>query len=168
MPTAKRLRAHGEARPLLGREQPARRSKQHAVSGRVLCPPPTAPEDRELMAQDDDLELPLTAGAGEHANEAAQEPVQHTRQHHPSSEPVPHRSPAGPARRFKFLYPTSLGSLRSRMASGAGAGWRVGFVKSIILISRGMLLAQSGLQLATRSRPPVSSRRSGGHQASAV
>ena len=35
------------------------------------------------MAQDDDLELPLTAAAGEHANEAAQKPVQHTRQHHP-------------------------------------------------------------------------------------
>jgi hypothetical protein len=33
------------------------------------------------VAQDDDLKLPLTTAAGEHADEAAQEPVQQTRQH---------------------------------------------------------------------------------------
>jgi hypothetical protein len=33
------------------------------------------------VAQDDDLKLPLTAAADEHADEVAQEPVQQTRQH---------------------------------------------------------------------------------------
>jgi hypothetical protein len=41
-----------------------------------LRPLPAAPEDRQLVAQHDDLKLPLTTTAGEHADEAAQEPVQ--------------------------------------------------------------------------------------------
>jgi hypothetical protein len=40
------------------------------------------------MAQDDDFELPLTAAPGEHANDAAQEPIQQTHQHDAQSEPI--------------------------------------------------------------------------------
>ncbi len=40
------------------------------------------------MTQDHDLELPLTAPAREHANDAAQEPIQQTHQHDAQSEPI--------------------------------------------------------------------------------
>jgi hypothetical protein len=40
------------------------------------------------VTQDHDLELPLTASAREHANDAAQEPIQQTRQHDAQSEPI--------------------------------------------------------------------------------
>jgi hypothetical protein len=45
---------------------------------------PSAPEDRELVAHDDDLKIPLIAAADEHAHNSAQEPVQQTPQHHAS------------------------------------------------------------------------------------
>jgi hypothetical protein len=80
VPAAKRLRA-AKTGPALGREQPAGRREQGSVDARVLRPFPSALENRQLVAQDDDFELPLTASTGEHANEATQEPVQHARQH---------------------------------------------------------------------------------------
>ena len=49
------------------------------------------------MAQDDDLELPLTT-AGEHADEAAQKPVQQRHQHDAQSEPARPQSPTRPSR----------------------------------------------------------------------
>jgi hypothetical protein len=70
----------GKARPPLGRKQPAHRGKQRTVSGRVLRPPPSASQDRDLVAQNHDLELALTAPAGEQTNETAEEPVQQTGQ----------------------------------------------------------------------------------------
>jgi hypothetical protein len=73
MPTAERLRTDREARPPLGRKQSAGRSKQRTVSGRVLRPPPAAPQDRNLVAQNHDLELALTAAAGEQTEETAQD-----------------------------------------------------------------------------------------------
>jgi hypothetical protein len=55
------------------------------------------------VTQDHDLELPLTASAREHANDAAQEPIQQTRQHDAQSEPISkHCRPGG----IEFLYPT--------------------------------------------------------------
>ena len=81
VPAAKRLRAHRKAGPRCGREQPARGSEQGAVGGRVPRPLSSSPEDRELVAQDHDLKLTLTPAAGEQANDAAQQPVQQTRQH---------------------------------------------------------------------------------------
>jgi hypothetical protein len=63
------------------REEAARRSEQGWVDGRVPRPLPATPEDRELVAQDDDLELPLTTAADQHADEVAQEPVQQSRHH---------------------------------------------------------------------------------------
>jgi len=88
VPAAERLRADRKAGPSLGREQPADRSEQGLVGGRVLRPLPSAPEDRQLVAQHDDLKLPLTAAAGEHADEAAQEPVQQRHQQDAQSEPA--------------------------------------------------------------------------------
>jgi hypothetical protein len=41
-----------------------------------------------MVTQDHDLELPLTAPAREHANDAAQEPIQQTHQHDAQSEPI--------------------------------------------------------------------------------
>jgi hypothetical protein len=55
----------------------------------VLRPLPSSPEDRELVAQDGDLKLPLAAAAGEQADDPAEEPIQQTRQHDAQSEPVP-------------------------------------------------------------------------------
>jgi hypothetical protein len=46
VPAAERLRADRKAGPALGREQPADRSEQGPVDGRVRRPPPAAPEDR--------------------------------------------------------------------------------------------------------------------------
>jgi hypothetical protein len=57
------------------------RTEQGSVDERVLRPPPASPEDRELVAQNNDLKLPLTTAAGEQVNKAAQESVQQTRQH---------------------------------------------------------------------------------------
>jgi hypothetical protein len=71
--------------------------------------PPSAPQDRDLVAQDHDLELALTAAAGEQTNETAEEPVQQTGQQDPQSEPL---RPSPPARRLgqiEFLYPTGHG-----------------------------------------------------------
>jgi hypothetical protein len=98
VPAAERLRTDRKAGRSLGREQPAYRSEQGLVDGRVLRPLPPAPEDRQLVAQHDDLKLPLTTTAGEHADEAAQEPVQHRHQQDAQSEPPRPRSPTRPSR----------------------------------------------------------------------
>jgi hypothetical protein len=90
----------------------AGRSEQGSVGGRVLRPLSTAPEDRQLVAQDDDLELPLTAAVGEHANEPAEKPVEQTDQHDAQFEPLRRRSrtrPSPPRGRIEFLYPTGCG-----------------------------------------------------------
>jgi hypothetical protein len=111
VPAAERLRTDRKAGPSLGREQLAYRSEQGPVGGRVPRPLPAAPEDRQLVAQHDDLKLPLTTTAGEHADEAAQKPVQQRHQHDAQSEPARPRSPTRPSRpESNFLYPTG-GSL---------------------------------------------------------
>jgi hypothetical protein len=97
VPTQKRLRAYREAGPAIAREQPARRSEQGSVDGRVLRPLPATPEDRELVAQHEDLELSLAAAADEQAKNAAEEPVQQRQQHDPQSEPTRPRPPAAPS-----------------------------------------------------------------------
>jgi hypothetical protein len=86
-PAAQRLRASRKAGPALERKQPTRRSKQRPVSGRVLRPPVSAPQDRHLVAQNHDFELALTATAGEQTNANAKEPVQQTGQQDAQSEP---------------------------------------------------------------------------------
>jgi hypothetical protein len=88
VPAAQRLRPDRKARPPLERKQPARRSKQRAVSGRVLRPPPAAAQDRQLVAQNHDLELALTAAAGEKNKKTAEEPVHQTGQQDAQSEPL--------------------------------------------------------------------------------
>jgi hypothetical protein len=60
---------------VLGRRQPVGRSEQGTVDGRVLRPFPAALEDRQLVAQDNDLERPLAAAAHEQANRAGEKPV---------------------------------------------------------------------------------------------
>jgi hypothetical protein len=94
VPAAKRLRTDGKARPPLGRKQPAHCREQGSVGRRVLRPVPSAPEDRELVAQNPNLKLPLTTTAGEHANESAEEPVHQRHQHDAQSEPALPRSPS--------------------------------------------------------------------------
>jgi hypothetical protein len=59
------------------------------------------------VAQHHDLKLPLTTTAGEHAHQAAPEPVQHTHPHDAQSQPVRPRSPTRPPPAgIEFLYPT--------------------------------------------------------------
>jgi Integrase core domain len=96
VPAAKRSRADRKAGPSLARKEAAGRSEQGSVGGRVPRPLSTAPEDRQLVAQHDDLKLPLTTTTGEHADDAAQKPIQHTRQHDAQSE---HARPRPPTRR---------------------------------------------------------------------
>jgi len=50
------------------------------------------------VAQHDDLKLPLTTTTGEHAEEAAQEPVQPKTSARPQSEPARPRPPTRPSR----------------------------------------------------------------------
>src|SRR5262249_47845772 len=76
------------------------------VDVRVLRPFPAAPENRELVAQHDDLELPLTTAADEQAKKPTEEPIQQRHQHNAQSEPTRTRSPsrAGTAEP-NFFYP---------------------------------------------------------------
>jgi hypothetical protein len=97
VPPAKRLRADRKAGPPFGRQQAARRGEKGSVGVRVPRPLPRASEDRQLVAQHDDLKLPLTATADKHRNENAQEPVEHGHQHEAQSEPAPPRSPVNPS-----------------------------------------------------------------------
>jgi hypothetical protein len=61
------------------------------------------------MAQNHDLELALTAAAGEQTNETAEEPVRQTGQQDAQSEPPrPSSPPAHRHRRIEFLYPTPM------------------------------------------------------------
>jgi hypothetical protein len=125
VPAAQRLRAGRKARPALERKQPTRRSKQRTVSGRVLRPPASAPQDRHLVAQNHDLELALTATAGGQTNANAKEPVQQTGQQDAQSEPPRPRSSAPPSSRIEFLYPTGIAALSQRFRFESGA-FRVG------------------------------------------
>jgi hypothetical protein len=52
-----------------------------------------------LVAQHDDLKLPLTTTTGEHADETSQKPVQQTHHHDAQSEPARPRSPTRRSRR---------------------------------------------------------------------
>ena len=70
------------------------------------------------MTQDHDLELPLTASAREHANDAAQEPIQQTRQHDAQSEPISNTAALAES---NFFTPHGQDPLRS---SGARSRFR--------------------------------------------
>jgi hypothetical protein len=105
VPAAKRLRADRKAGPPLRREDAAGRCEQGLVGGRVPRPLSTAPEDRQPVAQHDDLKLPLTTTAREHADEAAQKPVQQTHQHDAQSEPARRAHQHGLPGRNRFFLP---------------------------------------------------------------
>jgi hypothetical protein len=61
-----------------------------------------------LVAQDDDLELALTAAAGEQTNETAEEAVQQTGQQDAQSEPLRPSPPAPPSRPNRVSLPHRL------------------------------------------------------------
>jgi hypothetical protein len=105
MPAAERLRADRKAGPALGREQRARCGEQRSVGCCVVRPPSAAPEDHQLVSQDHDLKLPLTATMGERADNPAQKPVQQPRQHQVQSEPTRPRSPGRPPRPNRISLP---------------------------------------------------------------
>jgi hypothetical protein len=106
VPAAKRLRANRKAGAAFGWEQTAGRCPQYAIDGRVLRPLSAAPEDRQLVTQDDDLKLSLTTAADERANKPAQDPIQQTRQDKPSLNRSGRDHQQQPFRRIEFLYPT--------------------------------------------------------------
>ena len=75
------------------------------------------------MAQHDDLKLPLTTTAGEHAHKAAQEPVQQTHQHDAQSEPARPRSPTRPSRpESNFFTPHAFSMLCGSSPIPASSG----------------------------------------------
>ena len=114
VPAAQRLCRDRKARPALAWKQAACCGEHGAVGGRVLRPLPAAPEDRELVAQDDDLQLPLTAAAREHAHQATEEPVQQRRQHDTQSEPIQPRTPARPGSPNRISLPHTSRASRRR------------------------------------------------------
>jgi hypothetical protein len=61
-----------------------------------------------LVAQDHDLELALTAAAGEQTNETAEEPVQQTGQQDAQSEPLRPSPPAPPSRPNRVSLPHTV------------------------------------------------------------
>jgi hypothetical protein len=105
VPGAQRPRTHRKARPALGREQTARSRQQRPVDSPVLRSLPTPPEDRELVSQHHDLELPLTTTPDEHPDHPAQKPVQQTHGHNAQSEPARLRSPTPPTDRNRVSLP---------------------------------------------------------------
>jgi hypothetical protein len=140
VPTAKRLRADRKERAALGRKRAAGRSQQGAVALRVSRPLVAAPEDCELVAKQDDLELLLADAADKHAEKQEEEPVQQRHQHDAESEPSRPRSPDARPSRTEFLYPTApevaatgvvvaqsfrllLGAPGRRAMRGVGVSW---------------------------------------------
>ncbi len=105
------------------------------------------------MAQHDDLKLPLTATAGKHANENAQEPVEQRHQHEAQSEPAPPRSPVDPSpAESTFFTP------QGRPRTGRRARWkRTTTAPWPLLASLGWLLTRCQCGDARPGR--VSSRR---------
>jgi hypothetical protein len=119
VPAAERPRADRTAGRSPGREQAANRSQQGPVDGRVPGPLPAAPEDRQPVAQHHDLKLPRTTTAGEHAHEAAPEPVQQTHPHDAQPQPVRPRPPTRPSRPgIEFLYPTGVRQASRQLRCG--------------------------------------------------
>jgi hypothetical protein len=80
------------------------------------------------MAQDDDFELPLTAAPGEHANDAAQEPVQQTHQHDAQSEPI--TSTAARRNRISLPHRQNGGLTQHETVCGRAGRWRTGLARS--------------------------------------
>jgi hypothetical protein len=111
VPAATRPRTHGETGPTLGWEQAARRSEQGPVDGRVPRPLPSPPEDRELIAQTDNLDLPLTTAVDVHRIAAAPRPLFRQRR-------VAAGSPAGSSGSLGI--PANCKSLNARYPHGAG------------------------------------------------
>jgi hypothetical protein len=69
---------HQEARPSVPGQQAARRSQERPIGGGKARSDPASAEDLQLIAQHGDLEVAVVdAKAGEHAEQAAQEPIQH-------------------------------------------------------------------------------------------
>jgi len=78
VPPGDRVRVHQEARPSLPGQQAARRGQERPIGGGKAGSDPASVKDLQLMAQHGDLEVAVVdAKAGEHAEQAAQEPVQH-------------------------------------------------------------------------------------------
>ena len=81
MPAVKRLLADQKGGAALGRKQAAGRSQQGAIARRVPGPLAPPPEDRQLVAQHDDLELPLAGAADDQAENNEEQPVEQRHQH---------------------------------------------------------------------------------------
>jgi hypothetical protein len=114
VPAAQRPRTHRKARPALGRQQTARSRQQRPVESPVLRSLPAPPEDRELVSQHHDLELPLTTTPDEHPDHPAQKPVQQTHGHNAQSEPARPRSPTPPTDRNRVSLPHKSSSVPSQ------------------------------------------------------
>jgi len=103
------------------------------------------------VAQDHDFELPLTAAAREHANDATQEAIQQTHQHDAQSEPITSTA----ARRNRISLPhKALGFERTR-----DDDWRTMGEGVAIVVDRRTLNAPSHWR--ARSSPGDRLRRRG-------
>jgi hypothetical protein len=86
VPRQQRSRGHEEQTPAPTREQPARRRQERAVRGPQCRAGNLSAQDRDLVAQDDDLQLLELRRAKTQQHERHQTPQQHVqqrRQHQP-------------------------------------------------------------------------------------
>ena len=72
VPAQQRLRSDEERLPSATRQHPAERRQHQPVGGRELWPPRLSPQDRQLMPQNEDLELLRAVAAREQQDEREQ------------------------------------------------------------------------------------------------
>ncbi len=94
------------------------------------------------MAQHRDFELPLTAAPGEHANDAAQEPIQQTHQHDAQSEPI---TSTAARRNRNFFTPQASRPSKCSTRSCASARRAASLPRSALAALRKALDADSAL-----------------------
>jgi hypothetical protein len=77
MPADERVGRDEERAPALAREQPARGGRERPVGGPKRGPRNLAPQDRELMTENDDLKLLGAAGERNELKQASHGDVEH-------------------------------------------------------------------------------------------
>jgi hypothetical protein len=85
VPPDERVSADQEALPPVRREESGRRGEERPISGGEPGSHPSSPEDLQLMAEHDRLQIPLPEAApNQQAKQTAEEPIPHSQEHGPS------------------------------------------------------------------------------------
>ena len=85
VPPDERVSADQEALPPVRREESGRRGEERPISGGEPGSHPSSPEDLQLMAEHDRLQIPLPEAApNQQAKQTAEEPIPQSQEHGPS------------------------------------------------------------------------------------